>query len=192
MPLSKFCTIFVSWYGTRGRHALKQNVMIREISTDADIRKIADMASPIWHEAFASIISKEQIEYMVDKFQSYKAIKDQIDNHGYRYFILSENGTDAGYCGVQVAEDNTLYLSKMYLKKEFRGHGLFREMTVYLTELCRCEGIGKIWLTVNKNNDGAIAAYQATGYSNVRSQVADIGSGYVMDDYVFELAVQGI
>lgn len=164
--------------------------MIREISTDADVRGIAGMAGPIWREAFAGIISKGQIEYMVDRFQSYKVLKDQIDNHGYRYFIISENGTDAGYCGVQVAEDNSLYLSKMYLKKEFRGHGLFSEMTAYLKEQCRREGIGKIWLTVNKNNGRAIAAYQATGYRNVRSQVADIGSGYVMDDYVFELAVQ--
>lgn len=164
--------------------------MIRETCTDDGIRKIADMADPIWHEAFAGIISKEQIEYMVDKFQSYNAIKDQVDNHGYRYFILSEDGTDAGYCGVQVAEDNSLYLSKMYLKKDFRGHGLFREMTAYLTELCRREGIGRIWLTVNKNNDGAIAAYQATGYRNIKSQVTDIGSGYVMGDYVFELNVQ--
>lgn len=187
---SFFFAIFVSWHCKHGCHVLKQNVMIRETSTDDGIRKIADMADPIWHEAFAGIISKEQIEYMIDKFQSYNAIKDQVDNHGYRYFILSEDGTDAGYCGVQVAEDNSLYLSKMYLKKDFRGHGLFREMTAYLTELCRREGIGRIWLTVNKNNDGAIAAYQATGYRNIKSQVTDIGSGYVMDDYVFELNVQ--
>lgn len=168
---------------------IKRTNMIREISVDEDIRKIADMAVSIWHEAFAGIISKAQIEYMLDKFQSYEAIKDQIDNHGYRYFIISENGEDAGYCGVQPCADGTLYLSKMYLMKAFRGHGLFRKMTGYLEDLCRREGLSSIWLTVNRNNNAAIAAYAKTGYDNVRSQVADIGSGYVMDDYVFQYKI---
>lgn len=38
--------------------------MIREISGDDDVRKIADMAAVIWHEAFAGMISDAQIDYM--------------------------------------------------------------------------------------------------------------------------------
>lgn len=165
--------------------------MIRIAENNDDLKRIAEMAGPIWHEAFADILSPGQTDYMVDKFQSYRAIKDQVDNHGYRYFILSEDGEDAGYCGVQPCEDGSLYLSKMYLKKEFRGHGLFTEMTGRLTELCRREGLSSIWLTVNKHNARAIAAYVKNGYRNIRSQTTDIGCGYVMDDYVFSLAVSG-
>lgn len=75
--------------------------MIRQATTDEDLRKVADMARPIWHEAFAGIITDEQIGYMVERFQSYQAVKDQVDNHKYTYFILSDGGEDAGYCGVQ-------------------------------------------------------------------------------------------
>lgn len=159
--------------------------MIREISGDDDVRKIADMAAVIWHEAFAGMISDAQIDYMLGKFQSYEAVKEQVANHGYRYFIISKDGREAGYCGVQACDDNTLYLSKMYLKSDFRGMGLFRRMIEYLVDMCRREGLGSIWLTVNKNNAAAIAAYSKSGYANVRSQVTDIGSGFVMDDYVF-------
>ena len=63
--------------------------MIREVSCDSDIRLIAQMAEEIWPEAFADIITKEQISYMVDKFQSYHAMKDQIENQGYTYFIMN-------------------------------------------------------------------------------------------------------
>lgn len=161
--------------------------MIREVSCDSDIRLIAQMAEEIWPEAFADIITKEQINYMVDKFQSYHAMKDQIENQGYTYFIISENGKDAGYCGVQVKEDNSLYLSKMYLLKEARGHRLFEQMTSHLVKLCRDKGINRIWLTVNKHNGRAIAAYDKNGYRNIKSQTTDIGEGFVMDDYVFEL-----
>ena len=164
--------------------------MIREISGDSDIRLIAQMAQEIWNEAFSGIITQEQINYMVDKYQSYHAMKDQIENQGYTYFIISKDGKDAGYCGVQVKEDNSLYLSKMYLLKEARGQRLFEQMTNHLIKLCRDKGISRIWLTVNKHNDRAIAAYIKNGYKNIRSQTTDIGNGFVMDDYVFELNTQ--
>lgn len=163
--------------------------MIREISIDSDIRLIAKMAQEIWHEAFSGIITEEQICYMVDKFQSYHAMKDQIENQGYTYFIISKDGNDAGYCGVQTRDDNSLYLSKMYLLKGARGHRLFEQMTNHLTRLCRDKGISRIWLTVNKHNDRAIAAYLKNGYRNIRSQTTYIGNGFVMDDYVFELNI---
>ncbi len=161
--------------------------MIRETSNDSDIQLIARMAQEIWTEAFAGIISKEQIEYMIDKFQSYRALKNQTVNEGYKYFIITEDGKPAGYCGVQEKEDNSLYLSKMYLLKEARGHRLFEQMTKHLVDMCRAKGISRIWLTVNKNNGRAIAAYSKNGYKNIRSQTTDIGNGFVMDDYVFEL-----
>ena len=147
------------------------------------------MADPIWHDAFAGIITDEQIGYMVERFQSYQAVKDQVDNHKYTYFILSDGGEDSGYCGVQPQEDGTLYLSKMYLKKEFRGRGLFTEMTNFLVEMCRSRGLSAIWLTVNKHNTRAIAAYEKNGYRNIRSQTTDIGGGFVMDDYVYQLII---
>lgn len=164
--------------------------MIREISGDSDIRLTAQMAQEIWNEAFRGIITQEQINYMVDKYQSYHAMKDQIENQGYTYFIISKDGKDAGYCGVQVKEDNSLYLSKMYLLKEARGKRLFEQMTNHLVKLCRDKGISRIWLTVNKHNDRAIAAYIKNGYKNIRSQTTDIGNGFMMDDYVFELNTQ--
>ena len=42
-----------------------------------------------------------------------------------------------------------------------------------------------IWLTVNKHNNGTIAVYKKFGMKIIRSQVTDIGNGFVMDDYVF-------
>lgn len=50
---------------------------LRICSCDADIRALAALATEIWHEYFTAIISKEQIDYMVEKFQSYPALKKQ-------------------------------------------------------------------------------------------------------------------
>lgn len=163
--------------------------MIREATTDYDIKLIANMAEQIWNEAFADIITKQQIDYMIEKFQSYDAIKQQIVHNNYHYTICMIDNEAVGYCGVQPQDDGTLYLSKMYLKKEARGRGLFTETIDMLRRLCKENNIKSIWLTVNKHNARAIAAYEKNGFRNIRSQVADIGNGFVMDDYVYELTI---
>ena len=52
---------------------------LRICSSDEDIRALATLASEIWHEYFVSIITEEQIDYMVEKFQSYPALKKAIE-----------------------------------------------------------------------------------------------------------------
>jgi RimJ/RimL family protein N-acetyltransferase len=44
--------------------------------------------------------------------------------------------------------------------------------------------VQRIYLTVNKRNTSSIEAYLRLGFSREGSQVADIGHGFVMDDYV--------
>lgn len=162
--------------------------MIKEVKTDKDARTVAQLAEEIWHEAFAGMISAEQIEYMIERFQSYGAVTRQLAEEGYEYMLCVLDGEPVGYCGIQPQEDGTLYLSKMYLLKAARGHGLFTEMVEYLKGYCKAKGLHSVWLTVNKGNARAIAAYGKNGFKNIRSQVTDIGHGFVMDDYVFELS----
>lgn len=59
-----------------------------------------------------------------------------------------------------------------------------------LNRLCREQGLVALYLTVNRENAGSIAAYLAMGFRKVREQVTDIGEGYVMDDFIMEKAVE--
>ena len=43
-----------------------------------------------------------------------------------------------------------------------------------------------IYLTVNKQNLISISVYEKLGFLRARDLVTDIGSGFVMDDYVME------
>lgn len=150
--------------------------------TDSEIHDIAVLAEEIWHEHFTDIIGEEQVNYMVDKFQSYPALKEQIQN-GYEYYQIHSGPTMAGYTGVH-EEDGALFLSKLYIKKDFRGQRLASEAFRYLTALCRERGLSRIWLTCNKHNANTLAVYSHLGFSITDEQVADIGNGFVMDDYI--------
>jgi len=161
---------------------------IREIESGHDIMEVNRLAGLVWHEAYRGIISREQIAYMIERFQSVRAITEQVALEGYRYFLLEDEGRAVGYCGVQM-RDGELFLSKVYLLAEARGRGFFPQLVERLTGLCRDGGARTIRLTVNRRNERAIAAYRRAGFREVRTQVTDIGGGYVMDDYVMEREV---
>ncbi|MFD3257132.1 GNAT family N-acetyltransferase [Paenibacillus lentus] len=158
---------------------------IAKIDTEKDIAILAHLASEIWHEYFVAIISNEQIDYMVEKFQSIRALTDQITNQGYEYYFMNIEYSPIGYLGIK-EEDGKLFLSKFYLQKEYRGQGYGSRAMELLVDICRNRNLGAIWLTVNRHNASTIAMYEKKGFKTIRTQVADIGNGFVMDDYVME------
>ena len=161
---------------------------IREIESGSDIMEVNRLAGLIWHEAYRGIVSREQIAYMIERFQSVRAITEQLALDGYRYFLMAHDGGAVGYCGGQ-PRDGRLFLSKVYLLHEARGQGRFRQMLEYLRGLCREVGARTIWLTVNRHNETAIQVYLHRGFVVREEKVADIGHGFVMDDFIMEKAL---
>lgn len=156
-------------------------------ATDKAITEISELAEVIWHEHFTPIIGESQVNYMVDKFQSFPALKEQIAD-GYEYFQIYHDGVFSGYTGIH-EENGELFLSKLYLSKESRGQGLATKAFEFLKNLCHERGLNKIWLTCNKYNTHTLDVYHHLGLTTTRSQIADIGGGYIMDDYILEYEV---
>ena len=150
-----------------------------------DVSRLAEMADEVWHEYFPSILSAAQIDYMVEKFQSAAALADQMKNQGYEYYFIEKDGQAVGYTGIRVDGDK-LFLSKLYLLKAFRGKGYASRAFDFLSEQCRLRNLRAIWLTVNRGNEHSIAVYRKKGFEVVRVEKADIGQGFVMDDYIME------
>jgi ribosomal protein S18 acetylase RimI-like enzyme len=152
-----------------------------------DIREVAALAKEIWHEHYDSILGSEQVDYMTEKFQSSEAMKEQIEQ-GYRYYKLVNQDGQAGYYAFRTNPDG-LFLSKIYVAAKYRGRGYSRRVMEFLENLCREQKLHRIWLTVNRNNSSSIAAYESLGFTKIRTQIADIGSGFVMDDYIMEKSI---
>lgn len=163
-------------------------IEIRICGSRQDIKEIAVLANEIWHEHFVPIIGEGQVDYMVEKFQSERAIADAVENQGYRYYMAYEGETLIGYCGVQ-PQDEELFLSKLYLRKDCRGRGISKLLLSRAVDCCREMQLPSIYLTVNKHNDNTIAIYKKMGFEVVDEAVTDIGRGYVMDDYIMRLTV---
>ena len=161
------------------------------IRTDEEVKKLADLADEIWHEYWTCLLSIDQINYMVEKFQSYNAVKNQLKNDNYIYNIIEDNSNIIGYFGVSVKEDY-LFLSKLYIKLEYRHKGYGNKAFDRIKQIARENGKLKIQLTVNKHNTNTINAYIKWGFKSVNAVVTDIGSGFVMDDFIMEYLIKDI
>ena len=166
---------------------LKKEMTFEELTVESvDINKLVDMASVIWHEHYDKLIGVEQVVYMLNKFLSVEAIEEQL-KRGYVYDFVCVGGQRVGFVSYCIKSD-CLYLSKLYLLKSERGKGYSKEIIAFLKDKAKSANRTSIVLNVNKGND-AIKAYEALGFKRLRAEKNDIGGGYFMDDYVYELKV---
>lgn len=164
---------------------------ITNVETESDIRLTAALAKATWTEHYAALLSSEQIVYMLEKFQSEEAIKDQLTN-GYSYYLIREpNGKAVGYYAVQPKKE-FLFLSKIYLHASARGKGFASAVVRRIKETAKELGLPAVRLTVNKGNVSSIAVYEHLGFVKIEDMVTDIGNGFVMDDYLMELTLKNI
>ncbi|MBL7185627.1 MAG: GNAT family N-acetyltransferase [Phycisphaerae bacterium] len=161
---------------------------IEKVSTETQIETVARLACEIWNQHFIPIIGKAQVDYMLEKFQSKKAISEQIESD-YSYYLLKADDNYEGYMGV-CPKEGELFLSKLYIRASQRGKGFGRKAIGFLEDLARERGLSKITLTANKNNTDAIKSYEKFGFANLGVFVQDIGNGFVMDDYKMEKVVR--
>lgn len=157
-----------------------------DVKDEEAVENMSSMAYAIVREHFDPIIGKAQNDYMLEKFQTVSAIRDQLV-HGYQYFFVKEGERTIGFLAYYPKHE-CMYLSKFYLYKEERGKGYSRNMLDFVIQKTREAGLSCIELNVNRNND-AILAYEKLGFVKTREEKNDIGHGFFMDDFVYRLDI---
>ncbi len=159
------------------------------------IPTVQQLAREIWEEHYIKILSQAQIDYMLDLFYSTKKIQSEIEE-GVSWEMLMDEDLPAGSHGKPIGylackiESEKLYISKIYLKAETRGKGLGKFLLNRAIELAKQNHKKSIYLNVNKYNTDSIAFYERNGFVKIEEGVFDIGNGYVMDDYIYELKIE--
>lgn len=154
---------------------------ILEASTEKHFKAIATLAHRIWREHYIPIIGEPQVEYMLKNFQSAEVMYAQY-LEGYQYFMVYFESELVGYLSIK-KEGDCLFLSKIYISKDFRGKKIGKTAMVFIEEKALEQQCKSITLGVNKYNTDSIAAYKAMGFKQVEEEITDIGNGFVMDDY---------
>ncbi len=164
---------------------------LKRVKKEYEYLAVADLAHQIWREHYAGIISTEQIEYMLEHFQSVPAIK-ATEAEGCEYYLARHLGVNIGYAALTPCyPQGKLFISKLYLLKDHRKKGYSKEILGEVEEKAKGLRLQSIWLTVAKNNVNSISAYEHLGFDRVDSICKEIGGGFVMDDYMMEKRLEG-
>jgi len=153
-------------------------------STKTQFADIAELADMIWREHYIPIIGLEQVDYMMKNYQSAEAMYSQFID-GYHYFMIYYNDQFVGYISIK-KEEESLFLSKIYISKEYRGKKIGTSAMNFIEEKAIEMNCKSIKLGVNRFNVNTIAAYKAMGFKIIGEMITDIGSGFIMDDYKME------
>lgn len=181
------------------------------VNDDHTISILADLADEIWHEYWPALIGPDQTDYMVEQFQSVPALKHDIYELNYLYYLIyDETNTLVGYtggcderfeddplgneackhgCAIAQRSTKRFFISKIYLRREERGKHYASRIIEFWENHARMSGLDTLYLTVNKGNDLGVRAYLGRGFETIEALAAEIGEGFVMDDYIMAKAV---
>jgi len=158
-------------------------------ATEENIPLIQDLAKRSWENAYAEILSVEQMKYMLENMYSETEISAHLKNPNYHYYLIFDENSNQydGFIGFETQyEEKTTKLHRIYLIPESKGKGLGKKSLQFLEDKVRESGDNRIILNVNKYNS-AQEFYKSQGYRIYDEGVFDIGNGFVMDDYLMEL-----
>lgn len=153
----------------------------------ADAPLIAALAKEIWTQHYVSIITVEQINFMLKNYQSAEAIIKDIKN-GMIYDVAYSDGEPCGYSATS-SDETGLFLSKLYVRQSCRGQGIAKALMTRINERAKNAQAPRIWLKCNKYNKDSLAAYERLGFTVAYPCITEIGGGFVMDDYALEKMV---
>jgi len=156
-----------------------------ELAEQTDIRSISNMAHIIWPEAYGEILSKDQIDFMLEKSYTIEGLAEGMVG-GQFFYILKEDGIGQGFVALKTLTDK-LRIEKLYLMPNVQGKGFGKALIDFAIEKAKAKGKDILELNVNRNNP-AYHFYLKQGFQV--TETVDIPYyDYVLNDYVMQLAI---
>ncbi len=148
-----------------------------------NIPAILALANDTWYHTYSTIISMEQIEFMLNLFYNKELITTQLSNPTHTFLIALENKQLLGYSHCYY-EDQKLKLSKLYISPLAQGKGIGKQLLESIESDMKRQGINTLVLNVNRNNP-ALYFYQKMGFEII--EMVDIPlDKFWLNDYVMQ------
>ena len=164
--------------------------MITKVSTE-NIPLIQQLSKEIWNKVYPSIISQEQIDFMLNMMYSNASLEKQMLEQGHQFMVVFLDDEAVGFASYSVksgSEPSVFRLNKLYLQPEHHGKGLGKSLLKFIMEEVKPLGGEYLELNVNKENP-TVDFYKKQGFSITAETVLEIGHGYLMDDYIMTLKI---
>ena len=152
-----------------------------------DIKQIQNIVHITWPITYGEILSKEQLDYMLDLFYSDEALTDQYNKKEQLFYMIYEDEANLGFIGIEhnYSGKTATKIHKIYLLPETQGKGIGKKVIDEIGKLALDNNSTALILNVNRFNT-ALGFYKKIGFEVVDEVDIEIGNGYLMEDYVME------
>lgn len=156
------------------------NISIRDMQP-ADIPAVSTLAEHVWRTHYPSVISRQQIEYMLPKACSPESIAAYVRDKKQRFWLAYADNVLAGYAAVEPREKNIWFIDKLYIDTDRHRAGIGSALLSHIVATLQPKALA---LRVNRKNVKAINFYFKHGFFIEGLDVLELGGGYVMDDFL--------
>ena len=157
-------------------------------ATASDIPLIRQLSFATWPQTYSDVISKEQIEYMLQMMYNPATLQKQMQEDGCTFIIVYDDKEPVAFASYNETEPQLWKLNKIYILPPQQGKGTGKFIINYIVDEIKAKHAKALQLQVNRDNK-AKNFYEKLGFKIIQTADFDIGNGYFMNDYVMELSL---
>lgn len=157
-------------------------------ATKNDITVIQKIAEKTWWPTYSSILTEEQLRYMLEKIYSTERLTDSIENGPEKFLLLVDDSGCMGFCSYSMKSEyeGLFKLNKLYVLPETHGKGYGRILINEVKKRLPPDAVA-LDLNVNRFNP-AKGFYEKYGFQVIGEEDVPVGP-YWMNDFVMRLSL---
>lgn len=155
-------------------------------ATVKDIPLIRELTFAIWPQTYASLLTQEQIDYMLNMMYSESSLQKQMEQDGITFIIIYDEETPVAFAAYNETKPQVWKLHKIYVLASQQGKGTGKFIIHFIVDEIKRQDAKALQLQVKRDNP-AQHFYKKIGFEIIETADFDIGNGYFMKDYIMEL-----
>jgi GNAT superfamily N-acetyltransferase len=153
----------IARFGHYQRNPLSRCFEKRLAEGGADAQSAVRLVRCDYDDPMVTMLVAEAIDELAGRYDGDEAGRSPVDPQA-RFVVACVAGKAAGCGGIQLLDDQTAELKRMYVRPEHRGTGLARRMLTALEDLAVGAHYPLIRLETGTGQPEAIALYESAGY----------------------------
>jgi len=149
-----------------------------------DIPLVRELTFKVWPQTYAAILSKNQIDYMLELIYSESSLEKQMQE-GSEFVIIYNRDEPVGFAAYFHYRESVYKLDKIYVLPSEQGKGTGKALLDHIVDTVVKKGGRSLILNVNRYNK-AKGFYEKNHFTIIDQGDFDIGNGYFMNDYIME------
>ena len=107
--------------------------MTISIAQKSQLFIIKELAYIIWPVAYGEILSKEQLDYMLDLIYDIESLDKQVDNN-HVFLLVEDNNQFIGFAAYELNFENSnkTKIQKFYVLPKIQGKGIGKNLINYI------------------------------------------------------------